>query len=76
MLAKVITVLVPYLYAFATDALAPKANVPEQTLMWLTYPVAMVVAYNIGRILLNVSTTCAMRCSPTSASMPFVALPI
>ncbi len=52
-LAKVITVLVPYLYAFATDALAPKANVPQPTLMWLTYPVAMVVAYNVGRILLN-----------------------
>jgi ATP-binding cassette subfamily B protein len=52
-LAKVITVLVPYLYAFATDALAPKTNVPEPTLMWLTYPVAMVVAYNVGRILLN-----------------------
>jgi ATP-binding cassette subfamily B protein len=52
-LAKVITVLVPYLYAFATDALAPKTNVPEPTLMWLSYPVAMVVAYNVGRILLN-----------------------
>lgn len=52
-LAKVITVLVPYLYAFATDALAGKSGVPQQTLMWLTYPVAMVVAYNVGRILLN-----------------------
>jgi ATP-binding cassette subfamily B protein len=53
--AKLVTVLVPYTYKWATDALTAKpANgmVPVATLV--AVPVMLVVAYGAGRILMNV----------------------
>jgi ATP-binding cassette subfamily B protein len=53
--AKVVTVLVPYTYKWATDALTAKpvnGMVPVVTLF--TVPVMLVVAYGAGRILMNV----------------------
>ncbi|BBE70595.1 ABCB family ABC transporter ATP-binding protein/permease [Oharaeibacter diazotrophicus] len=50
--AKVATVLVPYLYGWATDALAPEAPSDRAVLM-MSMPVFLVVAYGVGRILLN-----------------------
>ncbi len=53
--AKIVTVLVPYSYKWATDALTAKpvnGTVPVTTL--LTVPIMLVVAYGVGRILMNV----------------------
>lgn len=50
--AKVATVLVPYLYKWATDSLAPGGD-DSQLWMALTIPVWMVLALGVGRILLN-----------------------
>lgn len=52
LVAKLFTVLVPYLYKWATDALvaAPEeggAGVPA----WFTVPVMLVIAYGVGRIM-------------------------
>ena len=45
-LAKVITVLVPFAYKYAVDALStPQAR-------WLAAPVMLVVAYGVGRVLM------------------------
>ncbi len=58
--AKVITVLVPYTYKWATDALtAPPATGPsgEATVgvgALVAVPIILVVAYGVGRILMNV----------------------
>jgi ABC-type transport system involved in Fe-S cluster assembly fused permease/ATPase subunit len=51
-IAKVITVLVPYLYSYATDALAPN-TADDRTVMMVSLPVFLVLAYGVGRILLN-----------------------
>ncbi|MFJ5488100.1 metal ABC transporter permease, partial [Hansschlegelia beijingensis] len=57
-LTKLITVLVPYGFKFATDALtlAAKGEVPPADGGWesfaLAAPIAMVLAYGLGRILM------------------------
>jgi ATP-binding cassette subfamily B protein len=52
--AKVITVLVPYLYKGATDALTgPAGPVAPGLAILLALPVVLVVAYGGGRILFN-----------------------
>ncbi|WP_181700045.1 ABCB family ABC transporter ATP-binding protein/permease [Chthonobacter albigriseus] len=50
--AKVITVLVPYLYAWATDALAPGSGT-DRTMFLLSVPAMLVLAFGVGRLLLN-----------------------
>ena len=53
--AKIITVLVPYTYKWATDALVHPATGPTIGLAALvTVPVMLIVANGVGRILLNV----------------------
>ena len=58
--AKIVTVLVPYLYKWTTDALTgkPVAGANGALMITLsavvTVPVILVVAYGVGRILLNV----------------------
>ena len=52
-LAKVVTVLVPYLFAWATNALVPGTHSPEATTLMMSWPVLMVVAYGVGRLLFN-----------------------
>ncbi len=55
-IAKIITVLVPYTYKWATDALVhpvPGTTVPDGFAVLLVVPVMLVVAYGAGRILLN-----------------------
>jgi len=49
-LGKVFTVLMPYAYKWATDALDPQAPVSN---LWLASPVLMVVAYGVARLLSN-----------------------
>ena len=52
--AKIITVLVPYTYKWATDALVHPATGPTIGLAALvTVPVMLIVANGVGRILLN-----------------------
>ncbi len=48
--AKVVTVLVPFFFKWATDALAEGGV--DRTVLLLSVPVAMVIAYGLGRILL------------------------
>ena len=53
-IAKVITVLVPYLYKWSTDALTPGAF-PDPTsaaAILLTVPIMLVIAYGLGRVLM------------------------
>ena len=57
--AKVITVLVPYTYKWATDALvhpAPSATKPADLglMILVTVPIMLVVANGVGRILLGI----------------------
>jgi ATP-binding cassette subfamily B protein len=55
-IAKIITVLVPYTYKWATDALVhpvPGTTVPNGFAVLITVPIMLVVAYGVGRILLN-----------------------
>ncbi len=49
--AKVITVLVPYLYKWATDTLNNEGTLPEWLPAMLIAPVMLVVAYNVGRVM-------------------------
>jgi ATP-binding cassette subfamily B protein len=51
-LAKIVTVLVPYTFAWATDALLPNGATHGSALM-MTWPVLMVIAYGVGRLLFN-----------------------
>ena len=51
-IAKVATVLVPYFYKWATDALAPEGG-DDRVVFMMSIPVLLVVAFGIGRILLN-----------------------
>lgn len=46
---KVITVLVPFLYKWATDALAPLGR----DVQFLSIPVMLVIAYGLGRIMMQ-----------------------
>src|SRR5690606_23313975 len=58
--AKVVTVLVPFLYKWATDAIVPAGaaageSVPAGTVVAVAVavPVLLVVAYGLGRVLLT-----------------------
>ncbi len=50
MIAKVITVLAPYLYKWATDALTGEPAGQPWMPEWLVTPVMLVIAYGIARI--------------------------
>ena len=55
--AKIVTVLVPYTYKWATDALVHAEPAPRRRCLGrdlVTVPVMLVVAYGVGRILMNV----------------------
>lgn len=49
-LAKVVTVLVPYSFKWATDALTGKDSTPSYVPLALAGPVMLVLAYNVGRV--------------------------
>ncbi|MEM6849693.1 MAG: ABC transporter ATP-binding protein/permease [Pseudomonadota bacterium] len=51
-LAKVVTVLIPYSFKFATDALTATGEAADQALLpaWLVTPVMLVLAYGVGRV--------------------------
>lgn len=51
-IAKIATVLVPYLYGWTTDALAPESR-DDRVILMMSLPVFLVVAYGVGRLLLN-----------------------
>ncbi len=48
--AKIVTVLVPYFYKLATDGLTGETGGDPVLPGWLVAPVMLVVAYNVGRI--------------------------
>ncbi|MEM7636285.1 MAG: ABC transporter ATP-binding protein/permease [Pseudomonadota bacterium] len=48
--AKVVLVIVPYFFKYATDALNGKADAPEFFPAWLLAPVMLVLAYNVARV--------------------------
>lgn len=51
-LGKIVNVLTPYFFGWATDALAdPKAPDGVGMLAWLTVPVALVASYGLARIM-------------------------
>jgi ATP-binding cassette subfamily B protein len=52
--AKVVTVLVPYSFKWATDVLAGRGAAPSYLPLLLATPLMLVLAYNLGRV---VSTT-------------------
>lgn len=57
--AKIITVLVPYTYKWATDALVTPTTAPDGAVSVglggaLFIPIMLIVAYGVGRILMNV----------------------
>ncbi|ODN70814.1 ABCB family ABC transporter ATP-binding protein/permease [Methylobrevis pamukkalensis] len=53
-IAKIITVLVPYTYKWATDALVPgESDISSATLFMVSTPLLLVVSYGVGRIMLN-----------------------
>ncbi|WP_421723105.1 ABCB family ABC transporter ATP-binding protein/permease [Bauldia sp.] len=56
--AKVVTVLVPYTYKWATDALVPtdgaETSVSTGLVAAVTVPVMLVIAYGVGRVMMNV----------------------
>ncbi|WP_068081911.1 ABCB family ABC transporter ATP-binding protein/permease [Polycladidibacter stylochi] len=54
MLAKIVTVLSPYLYAWATDALTGADVLPAGLPPILVAPVMLVIAYNVTRLLVVV----------------------
>ncbi|MBL1406151.1 MAG: ABC transporter ATP-binding protein/permease [Rhizobiales bacterium] len=50
-LAKFITVLVPYTFKWATDALNAEGNLPTWLPAYLLVPIMLVIAYNVGRVM-------------------------
>jgi len=48
--AKLVLVIVPYFFKYATDALNGKADTPEFFPTWLLAPVMLVLAYNVARV--------------------------
>jgi ATP-binding cassette, subfamily B, heavy metal transporter len=50
--AKVVTVLVPYFFKWATDALDAANGSGDRTVLLLSLPVLFVLAYGVGRVLL------------------------
>jgi ATP-binding cassette, subfamily B, heavy metal transporter len=51
-LAKIVTVLVPYFYKWSTDALTGDATAPSWLPAFAVVPVMLVVAYTLGRIMM------------------------
>jgi ATP-binding cassette, subfamily B, heavy metal transporter len=54
--AKIVTVLVPFSYKWATDALTGERTAPEFLPLLLAAPVVLVLAYNGGRIVATAFT--------------------
>ncbi len=50
--AKIVTVLVPYFYKWVTDSLAGEGSRPDLLPPFLLTPIMLVVAYNVGRIMM------------------------
>lgn len=48
--AKLVLVVVPYFFKYATDALNGKPDAPEFLPIWLLTPVMLVLAYNVARV--------------------------
>ncbi len=48
--AKVVTVLVPYSYKWAVDTLTGEAGTPGSVPLIIAAPIALVLAYNLGRM--------------------------
>ncbi len=48
--AKLVLVIVPYFFKYATDALNGKADAPDFFPAWLLAPVMLVLAYNVARV--------------------------
>ncbi len=48
--AKLVLVVVPYFFKYATDALNGKPDAPEFFPIWLLTPVMLVLAYNVARV--------------------------
>ena len=51
-LAKLVTVLVPYTYKWLTDALTGELGAPASIPAWLIVPMMLVVAYGVGRLMM------------------------
>ncbi len=49
-IAKLVLVVVPYFFKYATDALNGKSDAPEFFPVWLLAPVMLVLAYNVARV--------------------------
>lgn len=49
-IAKLVLVVVPYFFKYATDALNGKPDAPEFFPIWLLAPVMLVLAYNVARV--------------------------
>lgn len=49
-IAKLVLVVVPYFFKYATDALNGKSDAPEFFPAWLLAPVMLVLAYNVARV--------------------------
>ncbi|MGH6922382.1 MAG: ABCB family ABC transporter ATP-binding protein/permease [Propylenella sp.] len=50
LVAKIVTVLVPYSYKWVTDALTGEGGAPSYVPLVLATPVVLVLAYNFGRV--------------------------
>ncbi len=48
--AKIVTVLIPYTFKWATDVLAGEGSPPDYWPVFLATPLILVVAYNFGRV--------------------------
>ncbi len=51
-LAKFVTVLVPYSYKWLTDSLTGELGAPASIPQWLIVPMMLVVAYGVGRLMM------------------------
>lgn len=49
--AKFVTVLVPFTFKWATDALNAEGNLPTWLPAYLLVPVMLVISYNVGRVM-------------------------
>lgn len=51
-IAKLITVFVPYSYKWLTDSLTGELGAPSSIPPWLVVPMMLVIAYGVGRLLM------------------------
>lgn len=51
-LAKLVTVLVPYSYKWLTDSLTGELGAPASVPEWLIVPMMLVIAYGVGRLMM------------------------